>query len=57
MTREEYDDIQARLTKKMNQDMRTRYWGGSRERDGYQRGILTAKSILHKFYNRRAGNE
>ena len=56
MTREEYDEIQARLTKKMNQDEHMRYRISSRERAGYQEGLRVAKSILHEFYNRRAEN-
>lgn len=57
MTREEYEEIQARLTKKLNRDENMRYRISSREREAYRKGLLVAKSILHDAYIRGAREE
>jgi len=55
MTREEYDALQERLTKKAENNPYRRNSGYKRE-SCYKEGILAAKSILHEFYQRQAEN-
>ena len=57
MTKEEHKEIQARLTKKLNQDENMRYRLSSREREAYRKGLFVAKSILHEFYIQGAREE
>ncbi len=51
MTRIEYEILQERLTKKMQNNPYGRTGNFKRE-DGYNEGILAAKSILSDYYHR-----
>ena len=50
MTKEEYERIQARLSRKLR-DPQARPWGLSGNRkEGYEMGINAAKSILKEIF-------
>lgn len=52
MTREEYDTLQERLTKKAENNP-YRLNSGYKRESSYKEGILAAKSILHEFYRKQ----
>lgn len=53
MTRYEYEDLQARLSKKLH----TKPYDSPKREEGYKDGILAAKSILKSVYREYAEEE
>lgn len=50
MTNQEYADIQELLSKKLHNNPYT-HTGNSKREEGYQKGVLAAKSILSAYYH------
>ena len=56
MTKQEYDDIQLRFDRKIENSKRNIYLTGKRQ-EGFETGVLACKSILSEIYRRQTGTE
>ena len=56
MTKQEYEQLQAELSKKLEKNPYTSI-GSAKQKEGYKAGILAAKSILSAYYSRNNENQ